>query len=126
MKELLTAFLTTFAGLSGESPKEGFSLTRISWQVSTDTPTICGERNTEGTVSLSRDLMRRVGCGGKVQITLNDGRVLTLIANDVAECSLLRAAKISVFDKSKASTPPVEKGKLTILKYGKTYRYVCP
>ncbi|WP_019588040.1 hypothetical protein [Deinococcus apachensis] len=120
-------FVTLLAALAVEGQAASYSLQRVSHynavQAQTDrTPHIsaCGPTR-RGQIALSRDLLRKVGCGARVRVTVN-GRSHVYVVNDTMHPRYRRTADILVNRTSTARKLGVSKGTLTVLRKGTPYQ----
>lgn len=80
----------------------------------------CGPTR-KGQVALSRDLLRKVGCGARVRISFR-GYSRVYIVNDTMNKRYQRTADILVSGTQRARRLGIAPGKLTVLKKGRPYR----
>lgn len=119
--------LITLAALAAEGQAATYSLQRVSHynavRSQTDrTPHIsaCGPTR-PGQLALSRDLLRQVGCGARVRLTVG-GRSQVYVVNDTMNRRYSRTADVLVRRVSTARKLGVSKGTLTVLRKGRPYR----
>lgn len=86
------------------------------------TPTVsaCGPTR-RGQVALSRDLLRQVGCGARVRISVR-GRSHVYVVNDTMHRRYRHAADILVSGQGRARRLGISQGTLTVLRKGRPYR----
>ena len=115
--------------LAGSTHTEAvtYSLHRVSHynavRSQTDrTPRIsaCGPTR-RGQVALSRDLLRKVGCGARVRISIH-GKSRVYVVNDTMNRRYRRTADILVSGKGRARRLGIAQGTLTVLRKGRPYR----
>ncbi|WP_216319653.1 hypothetical protein [Deinococcus aestuarii] len=80
----------------------------------------CGPTR-RGQIALSRDLLRQVGCGARVRVTVN-GHSRVYVVNDTMNSRYRRTADILVRGVGNARKLGVSKGTLTVLRKGTRYR----
>jgi 3D (Asp-Asp-Asp) domain-containing protein len=80
----------------------------------------CGPTR-KGQIALSRDLLRKVGCGARVRVTVR-GKSHVYVVNDTMNARYNRTADILVSGVSRARALGVTSGKLTVLRAGRPYR----
>lgn len=119
--------VTALAALAVEGQAATYSLQRVSHynavRAQTDQQphiSACGPTR-RGQLALSRDLLRQVGCGARVRITVG-GRSRVYVVNDTMNRRYQRTADILVSRTSTARKLGVLRGKLTVLKRGRPYR----
>lgn len=124
MRRLL---ITALAALAVEGEAATYSLQRVSHynavRSQTDrTPHIsaCGPTR-PGQIALSRDLLRQVGCGARVRLTVG-GRSQVYVVNDTMHQRYRRTADVLVRRVSTARKLGVSAGTLTVLRKGRPYR----
>jgi 3D (Asp-Asp-Asp) domain-containing protein len=124
---LTTLALTTLAAFAAQAQAASYSLQRISHynavRAQTDrTPRMsaCGPTR-PGQIALSRDLLRQVGCGARVRVTVN-GKSQVYVVNDTMHQRYRRTADILVSRLSTARNLGVARGTLTVLEKGRPYR----
>lgn len=124
---LRTLLLTTLTALAAEAQAASYSLQRISHynavRAQTDrTPKMsaCGPTR-PGQIALSRDLLRQVGCGARVRVTIG-GQSQVYVVNDTMNRRYHRTADILVSRVSTARKLGVARGTLTVLQKGRPYR----
>lgn len=127
MKRLIQAALVALALGGGTAEAATYRLARVSHynavRGQTDrTPHIsaCGPTR-RGQIALSRDLLRKVGCGARVRITVN-GRSRVYVVNDTMNRRYRRTADILVRGVSTARRLGASRGTLTVLRRGTRYR----
>lgn len=115
-----------FPQVQAAGPKT-YTLKRVSHynavRAQTDsTPHIsaCGPTR-KGQIALSRDLLRQVGCGARVRVTVR-GKSHVYVVNDTMNVRYRRTADILVSGVSRARALGVTSGKLTVLRPGRPYR----
>lgn len=113
--------------LATNSQSVTFSLNRVSYynaiRSQTDsTPHIsaCGPTK-KGQLALSRDLLRQVGCGARVRLTVH-GRSTVYVVNDTMHQRYKKTADVLVGKLSTARKLGVTRGVLTILNKGRPYQ----
>lgn len=118
--------ITTLAALAVEGQAATYSLQRVSHynavRAQTDrTPQLsaCGPTR-KGQIALSRDLLRQVGCGARVRITVN-GHSQVYTVNDTMHRRYHRTADIMVSRTSTARRLGISKGTMTVLRRGTPY-----
>ncbi|SMB93701.1 hypothetical protein [Deinococcus hopiensis] len=87
---------------------------------STPRVSACGPTRTHQ-VALSRDLLRKVGCGARVRISIH-GKSHIYVVNDTMHRRYRRTADILVSGSGRARRWGVARGTLTVLRKGRPYR----
>lgn len=119
--------VTALAALAVESEAATYTLNRVSHYNAVRSQTdrnprmsACGPTR-KGQIALSRDLLRQVGCGAHVRITVN-GKSRVYVVNDTMHRRYRRTADILVNRVGTARKLGVSRGTLTVLRRGRPYR----
>jgi len=119
--------LIPLLALATQAQAASYTLHRISHynavRSQTDqTPKIsaCGPTRTQQ-IALSRDLLRKVGCGARVRISFR-GKSRVYVVNDTMNKRYQRTADILVSGQHRARRLGVAHGTLTVLQKGRPYR----
>lgn len=119
--------MTGLAVLAASAEAKTYTLHRISHynavrhQTDRDPKvSACGPTR-RGQIALSRDLLREVGCGARVRITI-DGQSRVYVVNDTMHRRYRRTADILVGRVGTARRLGVSQGTLTVLRRGAPYR----
>lgn len=119
--------LILLAALATEAQAASYTLHRISHynavKAQTDqSPKVsaCGPTR-KGQVALSRDLLRKVGCGARVRISFQ-GKSRVYVVNDTMNRRYRRTADILVSGQQRARRLGITRGTLVVLQKGRPYR----